>query len=163
MGLLSWFRRRKGEGDGARRPAAQPVDVRFRADLTRFEKAPAEGAAAPAEGSVVPREDPAVRTFTTTTVTVNGREVDPSDPRAAPLLAALRDAGGLADAQRDPAAVRRLLQALSQDGLLDPTSTAAAPPSGIAERLAELEKLRAAGLVTEAEYAAKRKQLLDAL
>ena len=42
-------------------------------------------------------------------------------------------------------------------------STAAAAPATARERLAELERLRQAGLVTDAEYATKRKAIVDSL
>jgi hypothetical protein len=44
----------------------------------------------------------------------------------------------------------------------EPTSTTPAPPSAT-ERLAALDDLKAQGLIDDAEYAAKRQQILDEL
>jgi hypothetical protein len=169
MGLLDWWKRRRGEVRAVT-PEAQPGDERFRPDLARFERAadvlrpdvleagplPSGGAAA------LPSEGTAVETVTHTTVTVNGREVDPADPRAAPLLALLRQVGSLGQGGVDPEALRRAVEDFT-GGTGDRPETSTPPRPAVAERLAELEKLREGGLVTEAEYAEKRRRLLDEL
>ncbi len=63
-------------------------------------------------------------------------------------------AGAIADLGRVPAA---------DGGPAIAASGAAGPPSGVRAALVELEDLRGAGLVTDAEYAAKRREILARL
>jgi hypothetical protein len=158
MGLLDWWRRRRGEVR-AHAPSSPTGDDRFRADLERFVR-PADGAREAER--VAPAGDGAPRTFTTTVVTVNGRPVDPADPRAGPLLEVLQRIGKPGEAP-DPESIRRMVEAFGEETTGGAQPGDVTPRQGIGARLAELESLRAAGLVSEAEYAEKRKQLLAEL
>ncbi len=95
-------------------------------------------------------EGGATSTFTETVVTVNGARVDPSQAAGLQEAIAARQAG-------DPEPLRRIVEQLAR------AAGGAASPPGAAARLAQLEELRAAGLVTPAEYAEKRKRILDEL
>lgn len=91
------------------------------------------------------------RTFTETIVTVNGVRVDPS--QAADLGRAIAAQQG-----GDAEPLRRVVEQLARAA-----SAGEAPRPDAGARLAELEKLRAAGLITAAEYGEKRKRILDEL
>jgi uncharacterized membrane protein YdbT with pleckstrin-like domain len=80
---------------------------------------------------------------------------DPENVRA--LIFAGVEADEQADSDRDAAALARAMQ---QHVPPPPSSTSEKSPQ---ERLAALDDLKANGLVDEAEYAAKRQQILDEL
>jgi uncharacterized membrane protein YdbT with pleckstrin-like domain len=80
---------------------------------------------------------------------------DPEHVRA--LIFAGVEADEQRDSDRDAAALAKAMREHQE-----PTATAPAPPSAT-DRLAALDDLKAQGLVDDAEYAAKRKQILDEL
>ena len=80
---------------------------------------------------------------------------DPEHVRA--LIFAGVEADEQRDSDRDAAALAKAMRDHQE-----PTSTAPAPPSAT-ERLAALDDLKAQGLIDDAEYAAKRQQILDEL
>ena len=80
---------------------------------------------------------------------------DPENVRA--LIFAGVEADEQRDSDRDAAALAKAMREHQE-----PTSTAPAPPSAT-ERLAALDDLKAQGLIDDAEYAAKRQQILDEL
>jgi uncharacterized membrane protein YdbT with pleckstrin-like domain len=80
---------------------------------------------------------------------------DPEHVRA--LIFAGVEADEQRDSDRDAAALAKAMREHQE-----PTSTAPAPPSAT-ERLAALDDLKAQGLIDDAEYAAKRQQILDEL
>jgi uncharacterized membrane protein YdbT with pleckstrin-like domain len=80
---------------------------------------------------------------------------DPEHVRA--LIFAGVEADEQRDSDRDAAALAKAMREHQE-----PTSTAPAPPSAT-DRLAALDDLKAQGLIDDAEYAAKRQQILDEL
>lgn len=80
---------------------------------------------------------------------------NPENVRA--LIFAGVEADEQRDSDRDAAALAKAMREQQE-----PTSTAPAPPSAT-DRLAALDDLKAQGLIDDAEYAAKRQQILDEL
>jgi uncharacterized membrane protein YdbT with pleckstrin-like domain len=81
----------------------------------------------------------------------------PDPERVRALIFAGVEADEQRDSDRDAAALAKAMREHQE-----PTSTAPAPPSAT-ERLAALDDLKAQGLIDDAEYAAKRQQILDEL
>ncbi|MGA9278352.1 PH domain-containing protein [Ilumatobacter sp.] len=82
---------------------------------------------------------------------------DPANVRT--LIFKEMEADEQSDSNRDAAAIA---EALGRQTLPPPTASAA-PGSGAQHRLGELEQLRQQGLVSDAEYEIKRKQIVDDL
>lgn len=149
MGLLDWLRgRRTGN------PAQTADRARFSRELDRREPSSSAVDDVRAWGPVE-----TIRSESTT-VTVNGRKVDPASVpglrEALAELAAGKPAAG--DHLKELLARADLFSAPDASG--DPSSPAEDP---VAARLRRLDQLREAGLVTDDEYARKRQEILDAL
>lgn len=81
----------------------------------------------------------------------------PNPEHVRTLIFAQVEADEQRDSDRDAAALAKAMREHQE-----PASTAPAPPSAT-ERLAALDELKAQGLIDDAEYAAKRQQILDEL
>jgi uncharacterized membrane protein YdbT with pleckstrin-like domain len=81
----------------------------------------------------------------------------PNPEHVRTLIFAQVEADEQRDSDRDAAALAKAMREHQE-----PASTAPAPPSAT-ERLGALDELKAQGLIDDAEYAAKRQQILDEL
>lgn len=70
---------------------------------------------------------------------------------------------GAIDVRSQPAVREQVLDIVRRAGTAHPAAAAAAAPVTVSQRLQELDTLRATGAITEAEYAAKRRDILDDL
>jgi hypothetical protein len=101
-----------------------------------------------------------VHTNIKTTLKINGRPVDAS--RFPGLKEAL--ASAITQNTGDPAAMKQALEKLiGEEGTLAQAIESASPEEAIADKLRKLQSLKESGLLSEVEYADRRKQILDSI